>query len=188
MPGCSQAAGDLGLAQKAGPATAVGGVRVEDLFDRDLPVQLAVERDEYRTQAASCMRTHDLEPPAVASGRADRVTGGTVGVGIALARSRTGAHAGETSLDLAVAERGEALAGRSPGGNGGQALFGATAMFLLVEPHHHLDRMALIDVQVAAVDQVFRDLPALVATPDSERGDELVLIDQPVLESKQSKE
>jgi hypothetical protein len=50
-----------------------------------------------------------------------------------------------------------------------------------METYHHRDCIALVGVQVAAVDQVFPDLPALVATPDSERGDELVLIDQSVL-------
>ena len=125
---------------------------------------------------------------AVGSSRADGAGRRTVGVAIELARSRTATDAGERSLDFAVAECGEALADRSSGGNRGQALLGAAAMFLLVEPYHRLHHIALVGVQVTAVDQVFRDLPPLVATPNPERGDELVLIDQTVLEGKQSKE
>ncbi len=134
------------------------------------------------------MGPKDAEPLPVGGGRADGVGAGAVGVGIGLARSRTGADAGESCLDVAVTKCGQALAGRSAGGNRGQALLGAAAVFLRVEPYHCLDHIALVGVQVAAVDQVLRELPALAATPSPERGDELILIDQAVLEGKQSKE
>ena len=61
-------------------------------------------------------------------------------------------------------------------------------MFLVVQPHHRLDRGPSIGVQVAAVDQVFGHRAALVATPGPEGGDELGLIDQAVLEREQSEE
>ena len=88
---------------------------------------------------------------------------------------------GQSSVEFSVSQRRQALTVQSYRGDGGQALLGATAMFLLVQPDHCLDDTALIGVQVAAVDQVFRDLPTLVATPNTECGHELVLIDQPVL-------
>ena len=188
MPGCSSPPVTSASSRKRCAAGRVVGVVVEDLLQCHLAMQLRVQRDEDGAQAAPRMGPQDAEPLPVGRGRADGVGGGAVGVGIGLARSRTGADVGESSLDLAVAECGEALAGRSSGGNGGQALLGATAMFLLVEPDHRLDHAALVGVQVAAVDQVFRDLAALVATPGPEGGDELVLIDQAVLEGKQSKE
>jgi len=44
-----EAAGDLGLDQEAPAARGVVGKPVEDLLERDLTVQLGVERDENRT-------------------------------------------------------------------------------------------------------------------------------------------
>ncbi len=155
-------------------------------------MQFRIQRHENGTQSAPRMGPKDAEPPAVAGGRADRVGAGAVGVcigiGNGLARSRTGADAGESSLDFAVAQRGEALAGRSAGGNCREALFGATAMFLLMEPYHRLDHIALVGAQVASIDQVFGKLSVLGATPSPKRGDELILIDQAVLERMQSEE
>ena len=55
---------------------------------------------------------------------------------------RTGADSGESSLDFAVAQCGEVPEGRSSGGNRGQALLGAAAMFLFVKPDHRLDGTA----------------------------------------------
>ena len=131
--GVLQPAGDLGLEHEAGAAGGVVGVRVEDLLDGDFAVQFAVQGDEHRSQAPFRVRPQDTEALAVGSGRADGVGGSTLGSASDSARSRTGADAGQSSLDFAVAECGEARAGRSSGGNGGQALLGATAMFLLVE-------------------------------------------------------
>ena len=51
-PGVLQAAGDLGFEEEPGPAVRVVGVLVEDLLERDLAVQLRVEGDEDRAQAA----------------------------------------------------------------------------------------------------------------------------------------
>ena len=46
----------------------------------------------------------------------------------------------------------------------------------------------MVGVQIATVDQVVRDLAALVEGPSPKGGDELVLIDQAILEGEQSKE
>jgi hypothetical protein len=58
----------------------VVGVVVEDLLERDLVVQFAVERHEDGPQTAAGMRSEDAEPLAVGGGRAHRNTAGAVGV------------------------------------------------------------------------------------------------------------
>src|SRR5437764_1437590 len=53
--GVLQAAGDLGLDQEPGPAHRVVGVVVENPLERDLAVELAVERHEDNSQSALSM-------------------------------------------------------------------------------------------------------------------------------------
>ena len=82
-PRVLQPAGDLGLDEKTLAADRVVGVVVEDLLERHLTVQLAVEGDEDRPQAASGMRPEDAEPLAVARRRADGIGSCAVGVVVA---------------------------------------------------------------------------------------------------------
>ena len=93
---------------------------VEDLLQRHLAVQLGVEGDEDRAQAAPGVGPQDAEPLAVGRGGADGVAGGPVGIvaGLGWRRSRVG----EGGLDVGVAELGQALAGGAAGVDGGQAL------------------------------------------------------------------
>ena len=79
--GMLEPAGDLGLEQEPLAADRVVGVVVQDLLERDLAVELRVEGDEDRPQAAPGMRPEDAEPLAVAGGRADGVAGRAVGSG-----------------------------------------------------------------------------------------------------------
>ena len=67
-PRVLEAAGDLGLEDEPGAAGGVVGVVVEDLLERDLAVQLGVERDEDRAQPAAGVGPQDAEPLAVAGG------------------------------------------------------------------------------------------------------------------------
>ena len=60
-----QPAGDLGLEHETRAAGGVVGVVVEDLLERDLAVELGVERHEDRAQAPSSVRPQDAEPLAV---------------------------------------------------------------------------------------------------------------------------
>ena len=50
-----EAAGDLGFEQKPGSTGLVVGVAIEDLLERHLAIQLGIERDEHRPEAA-CVR------------------------------------------------------------------------------------------------------------------------------------
>ena len=63
--GVLESAGDLGLQQEALAANRVVGVTVEDLLERDLAVQLVIERHEDGAQAAPGMGPQDAEPLAV---------------------------------------------------------------------------------------------------------------------------
>ena len=62
-------------------------MRVEDLLEGDLAVQLGVQRHEDGAQAALGVGPQDAEPLAVGGGRADGVAGGAVPVGVAVAGS-----------------------------------------------------------------------------------------------------
>ena len=75
--------------------------------------------------------------------------------------------------------RGQALAGRAAGGEGGQALLGVAAVLLQVQGDQASTPAALVGVEVAAGDEVLGQRPRLVAGPGLEGGDELVLVDQP---------
>ena len=63
--GVLQPAGDLGLGDEPLAADRVVGVLLQDLFQRHLAVQLAVERDEDGAEAAPGMGPQDAEPLAV---------------------------------------------------------------------------------------------------------------------------
>ena len=127
-----QPAGDLGLDQEPLAAGRVVGVLVEDLLERHLAVQLAVQRHEHRAQAAPGMRPQDAEPLAVAGGRADGVAW-PCGRRRRLRSSRGRRHVPERRLDVWVAQAGQALARGPAGGNGSQALLDIAAVLLEVQ-------------------------------------------------------
>ena len=85
--GVLQPAGDLGLDQEPLAADRVVGVMVEDLLERHLAVQLAIQRHEHGAQAAPGMGPQDAEPLAVGGSRADGIAAGAVGV-VVVGRAR----------------------------------------------------------------------------------------------------
>ena len=62
------------------------------------------------------------------------------------------------------------------------------AVPLQVAGDEGLDGLAVAGVEVARGDQVLGQRPGLVARPGLEGGDELALVDQPVLEGEQAEE
>ena len=82
--GMLKPAGDLGLEQEPLAADRVVGMLIKDLLERDLAMELGIERHEYGAQAAARMRTQHAEPLAVGRGRAHGVIDGTVGIGLAV--------------------------------------------------------------------------------------------------------
>ena len=181
-PRMLQPAGDLGFEYEALSAGRVVGVAVEDLLQGHLAVQLGVQRHEHGAEAAPGVRPEDAESLTVGGRRADGVGGGAVGVGL----GRAGADVGEGGLDLGVAQAGQSLAGGAAGGDGGQARLRVAAMLLQVQGYHRLDAGALLDVEVAATDEVIGQRTALVAGPSLEGGDQGPLIDQADLQRQQA--
>ena len=115
-----QPAGDLRLQQEPLAAGRVVGVRVEDLLEGHLAVQLGVQGHEDGAQAAAGVGPEDAEPLAVGGGRADGVGGGAVGVAVVLGRAR--ADLGERGVELrdrrsAPGTRGWSGRRRSPPGS-----------------------------------------------------------------------
>ncbi len=133
-----QAAGDLGLEHEPRAAGRVVGVLVEDLLQRDLAVQLAVERHEHGAEAPACVRAEDAEPLAVGAGRADRIGRRAVGC-VLLRRPVARVDAVERRLDVRVAQPGQALAGRLARGDGRQAPLDVAAVRPDVEVGQRLD-------------------------------------------------
>ena len=121
-----QPAGDLGLEQEPLAADRVVGVRVEDLLEGHLAVQLGVQGHEDGAQAAAGMRPEDAEPLAVGGGRADGVAGRAVGVAVVLGRARS--DPGERGVESGIADLGQALAGRAADADGRQAPLGVVAV------------------------------------------------------------
>ena len=123
--GVLEPAGDLGLGDEPLPADGVVGVLLEDLLERHLAVQLAVERHEDGAQAASGMRPEDAEPLSVGGGRADGIGAGAVGVvvfGVGGRAVVAPSDQCECGLDLRLAERGQAGASGPVRRYRGQAL------------------------------------------------------------------
>ena len=104
----------------------------------------------------------------------------------ALGRAR--AELGDGGADVGIAEPGEALAGGAAGGDGGETPFHVAAVLLDVASHQGIDGGSVVGIEVAATDEVVGEGAGLVERPGLEGGDELDLVDQPVLECKQSEQ
>ena len=182
-----QPAGDLGLEQEPLAADRVVGVVVEDLLQRHLAVQLAVEGDEDGAQAAPGVGPEDAEPLAVGRWPCRRRSW-RCGRRRRRRSVEAGADVGERGRRCRGRRAGQALAGGAAGGEGGQALLGVAAVLLEVRGDQGLDGGPLVGVEVAAGDQVVGQRPGLVAGPGLEGGDELGLVDQAVLQGEQAEE
>ena len=61
-------------------------------------------------------------------------------------------------------------------------------MLLQVQPDHRLDHAALVGIEGAAVDEVIGQRPVFLERPGLKPGDELDLVDQPILQRQQAEE
>ena len=105
----------------------VVGVAVEDLLERDLAVQLAVERDEDRAQAALGVGPEDAEPLAVAGGGRRRVGAGPSASAFRSARAAGGMAEGGVDVGIAELRRGSSRSGAA-GVECREALLGVAAV------------------------------------------------------------
>ena len=161
---------------------------VEDLLERDFAVQLAVQGDEDSAQAPLGVRTKNAKPQAVAGGRANGVCGGELGVRIGILPGRGRADADQAGCDGGLADRGQALAGRAAGGDGGQAFFDVVAVLRQVPGDQGLDGNTVVGVEAAPVDQVIGQRPGLVASPGGECREQRPLVDQAILQGQQAEQ
>ena len=132
--GMLQAAGDLGLHQEPLAAHRVVGVVFENLLQRHLAVQFAIERHEDGPSPPRAWgrRTRNRWPSA----DAEMTKSGL--------RSASSSIKPESSWAMVPLERrgtqgGEQLSGRAAGWDRGEALLGIAAVLLQVQGHHRLD-------------------------------------------------
>ncbi len=186
-----QSAGDLGLGDEPLAADRVVGVLLEDLLQRHLAVQLAVERHEHLAKPAARVRPEQAEPLAIAGRPADRQSAGAVGVVIIVGLGGVAvlgpSDPGERGLDLGLAQLRQAGAGRAVGRDCGQAVL-HVAVLLEVQRDDRFEAGAGVGVEVTPGDELVGQAPGLVAGPGLEGGDELDLVDQAVLEREQSEQ
>ena len=93
----------------------------------------------------------------------------------------------ERPLDIRVAEPGQTFAGRLAGRHSGEALFDV-AVLLDVQGDDRVEAGAGVGVEVAPGDELVGQALGFVARPGLEGGDELALVDQPVLKCEQSEQ
>jgi hypothetical protein len=181
-----QAAGDLGLQHEPLAAGRIIGVIVEDLLEGHLTVQFGVQRDEDSTEAAAGVGAQHAESQPVGGGGADGVARSAVGIVAGLDAGR--AQMGERGLDLAIGQANQTLASGTACVQSRQALLHIAAMSLEVPRHQRLDGGAVLVVQVSSRGQVVGQALGPIERPGLERGHELDLVDDAVLEREQSKE
>ena len=119
-PRVLQPAGNLRLQHEASAAGRVVGVPVKDLLERDLAIQLLVERHENGAQASLGMRSQHPKPPVVGGGRAQGEASGALGVAVD-GRCLTGGRVAECHSQVRVAQIGQAFACGFAGRDGGEA-------------------------------------------------------------------
>ena len=178
--GMLEAAGDLGLDQETGAADRVVGVVFKDLLEGDLAVEFLVQSDEHLAQPAARVRPEHADAQAVGGGAI-----GSRAVGIGVGQGGTGGNRTEGGVDVRVGHAREPCARRGPHGHRCKAPLGVAPMLFEVTPDKGLDRASVVGVEIAAGLEMFAEAPALVAGPRLERGDELDLVDQAVLECEE---
>ena len=95
-----ETAGDLGFEQEPLTAGRVVGVIVQDLLERDLAVQLAVQCDEDGAEAAAGVRPQDAEAMSIGGGRSDGIAAGAVAVKVVLGRAMRRGEAFQGRLEF----------------------------------------------------------------------------------------
>ena len=187
-PWMLEIARDLGLQQEPLAANPVVGMSLEDLLERDLSIELAIEGDKDDAQAPFGMRAKDLKPLTVGRGRAHRDRGGAPGIAVRLGVAQAAGDVAESGLKIGIGEACQGMMHGSTGGDGSQAPFRLAAMLFQVPLDQSLDSRAILCIETAALDKLVGQQPALGTGPGLEARDELALVDQAVLQSEQSKQ
>src|SRR5262249_5995515 len=122
------------------------------------------------------------EALSIGGGRADGVIGGAVGIDRIVVPGLTAARtdAVKRPVDVGIAQSSQTSASGLAGVHSGEALLHA-AVGVDVHGRQGLDGGPLGSVEVPQPDEMVGQSAGLVAGPGVERGDELRLLDQPVL-------
>jgi hypothetical protein len=145
-------------------------------------VQLAVESHENSAQASAGVGAQDAESLAI--GRRDGNVEACGTIGIVAWQGRRLRDADQRSVDVGVANPGQALAGRPAELYGRQAFLGVAVMLLEELSDESVDQAALLGVEGGLVGEQLGDGSSPVTAPDTEGSDELVLVDQSVLKGQ----
>ena len=95
---------------------------------------------------------------------------------------------GQTGPQIAVGDPLEGLARRNRRRDRGQALAGVAGVLLEMQADHGLDDRPLVGLEIAVRGQVIGQRAVLLKRPCLEGGDELGLVDHPVLEGDQAEQ
>ena len=153
----------------------------ENLLEGNLAVELCVECDEYGTQAAGRVGPEHAKPLAWSSPSTRGVAGGPFAL-----HERGGSDPLERGFDLRLAQIGEALERRLRHPDCCETFLDFAAVLSQVTLDQRLDGSAVCGIEVAANDEMVGQTAGLIASPGLECSDELDLVDQAVLESKQA--
>jgi hypothetical protein len=181
-----QSTRDLGFHQKPLAADGVVGVGVEDLFERDLTVQLGIHRNEDGAQPPFGMRPQHPKPLAVAGSRADAVGRRPVGVDFQIGRSVP--HAGERALDVWIVDAGQAVADRTADVECREALFRVAAVVRQVVGGQGIEQSAPGLRERALLDEQVGHRLAASGGPNAKGRDKLVARDHPILQRQEAEE
>ena len=165
----------------------VVGVVVEDLLERDLAVQLGIERHENRAEAPARVRPEHAESLAVAGGRSDGIRRRAVAIA-AIGQGTCRPNMAESRLNIGVADPRQALLRRFAGGDGGEALVDVAAVGFQMKRGQPLEQRPAGSREIASTFQVIGQAPGFVERPGLERRNELDLVDDTVLEREEQSE
>jgi hypothetical protein len=177
-PRVLQVAGDPGLQEEPLAADGVVGVAALDLLQRDLAVQLLVQRDEHLAEPPLGVRSEDPEPRGGGRG-ARRKRGGGVGRD----GGRVRGEAVEGGGQRGVAEAVRPPAGGLAGGEGGESAGGVAPVPVEVLGGQCLQQGAPRGGEGAGVDQGVGDGAAVGVVDGS---GEVGRADQVVVEGEQA--
>lgn len=144
-------------------------------------MQLGVECDEHGADAPLGVGAEHPEPLAVGC-RSSGAVGGSDAFGVPL-DGRVRADIRQRGLDVAVAQAGQALAGRTIGVDRCQAFLGIAAMLLDMPRHEKIHGGPIIGAQIPVVDEMIGDRSELVLRPGLKGSDELPVVDQAILDA-----
>ena len=152
-----QPAGDFRFEHEPLAAGRVVGVLLQDLLERHFAMELLIESNEHRPQAAAGMRAEHPESLAVGCGGADCKSGGAIG--FVVDPGRGPGEMADCGRDVGIGQASQPLARRPSRRDGGQALFDVTAVPVAVRRRESFEQRAVRRIEVPERNQVLGQRP-----------------------------